>query len=83
MNNNTYSELEKMTNINFDLNSKIIKTQFEINKRLFLIERNHIIFRDFVSETDYTSTITVLDSCLLQLEEVSTSLKEYPSSQLP
>jgi hypothetical protein len=47
MNNNTYSELEKMTNINFDLNSKIIKTQFEINKRLFLIERNHIIFRDF------------------------------------
>ena len=83
MNGDRYSELEKITNINFDLNSKIIKTQFEINKRLFLIERNHIIFRDFVSETDYTSTNTVLDSCLLQLEEVSTSLKEYASSQLP
>ena len=83
MNGDRYSELEKITNINFDLNSKIIKTQFEINKRLFLIERNHIIFRDFVSETDYTSTNTVLDSCLLQLEEVSASLKEYASSQLP
>ena len=76
-------KIDNSVKLNFDLNSKIIKCNWEISKRLFLIERNNQIFKDFVSEVDYKSTNKLLDACLSQLEQVSSNLKQHALNQTP
>ena len=77
----TYEEEYKDEYDNLRLNEKIIKTQSNISRRLFLIERNNLIHRDFVSKTNYKTTNAVLSNCLSQLESCAKLLKDYAANQ--